>query len=344
MEKGICTSEIIGFLQAEGKEQKELHKKAASVRDENVSTNVYFRGLLEFSNICINDCFYCGIRKSNDKVDRYSMTKEEIIESVSKCSGYGSVVLQSGERKDKGFTDFLVDVIGSIKKRFPKIGITVCVGEQDKEVYQRFFDAGAHRYLLRIETSDKEHYSKLHPAEMNFLERKRCLIDLKDIGFQVGTGVMIGSPFQTVKNLASDLLFFKDMDIDMVGMGPFIPHERAPLKGEGSDLNLGLNMIAALRLIMPDINIASTTALQAVHPYGRELGLMAGANVIMPLVTPKKYRRAYQLYNDKPCINESSEECLKCIVQRVKSTNLNPAFNEWGDSKHFRRKNDSAKR
>ncbi len=338
MVKGICTSEIIGYLKAEGKEQKELHKKACSVRDKNILSNVYFRGIIEFSNECDNDCFYCGIRKSNDKVKRYSMTKGEILNAVKECADYGSIVLQSGERRDKEFTDFVVDVVSSIKKLFPDIGITLCVGEQSREVYQKFFDARAHRYLLRIETSDEGHYSKLHPTEMSFENRKRCLIDLKEIGFQVGTGVMIGSPFQTVENLASDLEFFNDIDIDMVGMGPFISHEQAPLKestDKSENLNLGLNMISALRLMMPDINIASTTALQAVHPYGRELGLMAGANVIMPLVTPKKYRRDYQLYDGKPCIDESAKDCLGCIVKRVKSTGLHPVFHEWGDSKHF---------
>tara|TARA_Y100000310_G_C20686709_1_gene819471 strand:- start:1599 stop:2654 length:1056 start_codon:yes stop_codon:yes gene_type:complete len=343
MEKEINISKegLIKSLEAKGTDQEELHKKAAEVRDKNLSKNVYFRGIIEFSNVCQNDCLYCGIRKSNKKLKRYSMTKQEILDSVEFCNkaNYGSIVLQSGESQTKQFTDFVTDIIKTIKKKYPNIGITLCVGEQKKEIYKKFFEAGAHRYLLRIETSNEEHYNKLHPKDMSFKNRRQCLIDLKDIGFQVGTGVMIGSPFQTIENLAEDLLFFKENDIDMVGMGPYIPCDETPLKNPNhnpeKNLNLGLNMIATLRLMMPDINIASTTALQALNPIGRELGLKAGANVIMPIVTPTKYRENYQLYQDKPCINESSEDCMHCITRRIRSVNLNPAFGGWGDSKHF---------
>ncbi len=342
MEKEIYTfNKIVKLLKAKGKDQQELHKKATLVRDKVVSRNVYFRGIIEFSNICQNDCLYCGIRKSNKQLKRYSMSKKEIMDSVKFCNKvkYGSIVLQSGELRTKKFTDFVVDIVSSIKQRFPKIGITLCVGEQSKRAYERFFEAGAHRYLLRIETSDEKHYGKLHPENMSFKKRKKCLEYLKEIGYQVGTGVMIGSPFQTIENLANDLLFFKEIDIDMVGMGPFIPSERAPLNNSGNDaeknLNLGLNMIATLRLLMPDINIASTTALQAINTIGRELGLKAGANIIMPIVTPTKYRKDYQLYRNKPCIDESLEDCLNCVTNRIKSVGLKPAFGKWGDSKHF---------
>jgi biotin synthase len=333
MEKEIYTFDrIVSLLKLKGKEQEELHKKAALVRDEIVKPNVYFRGIIEFSNVCSNDCLYCGIRKSS-KVKRYNMSKEEILDSVEFCNkaNYGSIVLQSGEVEK---IDFLVDVVDAIKQRYPKIGITLCVGELSKEDYQRLFDAGAHRYLLRIESSNKEHYEKLHPKSMSFENRVECLLNLKEIGYQVGTGVMIGSPYQKISDLANDLLFFKEKDTDMVGMGPYIP-SNTPLKGEEGDLDLGLNMIAVLRLMMPDINIASTTALQALNPIGRELGLKAGANVIMPIVTPTKYRENYQLYKGKPCINESSEDCMKCITKRIKSTGLNPSFGEWGDSLHY---------
>ncbi len=333
-------AEIVKLLDLRGDEQEELHKQACKVRDNVVSNNVYFRGLVEFSNICKNDCLYCGIRKSNGEVSRYSMTKEEILDVVAWCDkvNYGSIVLQSGELQTKEFVDFVVSVVEDIKKKFPKIGITLCVGEQSKETYQRFFDAGAHRYLLRVETTNKEHYNKLHPNEMNLDGRKVCLKNLKEIGFQVGTGVMIGSPFQTIENLAEDLLFFKEIEVDMVGMGPYLPHEQTPIGLEVDELkqlNLGLNMIAVLRLMMPDINIASTTALQAIHPQGRELGLLAGANVIMPIVTPTKYRESYKLYEGKPCINDSSEDCLKCVISRIESTGLKPGFGKWGDSLHF---------
>ncbi len=349
MEKETFTfDEIIAYLKSEGRTQQELHRKAALVRDKTASTNVYFRGIIEFSNICRNDCLYCGIRKSNDQLKRYTMSKKEIMDCVKFCdkAKYGSIVLQSGELRTREFTGFLADTISSIKKRFPKIGITLCVGEQSKKVYKKFFDAGAHRYLLRIETSNEQHYNKLHPKNMDFKKRKRCLKYLRDIGYQVGTGVMIGSPCQKIENLANDLLFFKEMDVDMVGMGPYIPCQYAPMDDSSYNkkinLNLGLNMIASLRLMMPDINIASTTALQAINQVGRELGLKAGANVIMPIVTPTQYRENYQLYKDKPCINESSEDCLGCITNRIRSVGLRPAFGELGDSKHFvRRQNDS---
>lgn len=345
MVREICISkeELIENLEAKGLKQKDLHAKAVNIRDEYLSKNVYFRGLIEFSNICNNDCFYCGIRKSNHHVKRYLMSKDEILEAVEFCNkaDYGSIVLQSGERRDKKFVNFVIEVVEEIKKRFPKAGITLCIGELNKKVYQKFFDAGAHRYLLRIETSNKRHYEKLHPREMSFEARKKCLKNLKDIGFQVGTGIMVGSPFQRVENLADDLLFFKEIDVDMVGMGPFISHQYAPLKVDGNNkrnFNLSLNMIACLRILMPDINIAATTALQALHPEGREYGLNAGANVIMPLVTPKRYREYYQLYNNKPCIEESSSECLNCITQRIKSVGLIPKFGEWGDSLHYFRR------
>lgn len=334
-------NKIIENLKSTGKKQQLLHKKASQIRNKIVSRNVYFRGIIEFSNICANNCLYCGIRKSNKKVKRYSMSKEEILDCIewSYKSKYGSIVLQSGELKTKKFTDFITDIIITSKERFPEIGITLCVGEQNKNIYQKFFDAGAHRYLLRIESSSKQHYNKIHPRNMNFNKRKNCLIDLKKIGYQVGTGVMVGSPYQTAENLANDLLFFKDMDIDMVGMGPYVDHPDVPLGSaeihKEQRLNLSLNMIAALRILMPDTNIASTTALQALNPTGRELGLKAGANVIMPIVTPTKYRNSYKLYEDKPCVNESSDECLKCITERIKSTGLKPAFGKWGDSKHF---------
>jgi biotin synthase len=330
MENETYISELLEQLNAKGEEQKSLHKKAAEIRDKTVKNKVYFRGLIEFSNICDNDCGYCGISKSKD-VKRYKMTKQEILDSAKFCNdvNYGSIVLQSGERQDYKFIDFVEDVVKQIKEKFPKLGITLCVGEQTKEIFQRFFDAGAHRYLLRIETSDKKHYERLHPANMSFDTRKQCLKDLKDIGFQVGTGVMINSPFQTIENLAKDLLFFKEIDVDMVGMGPYLR------KDVNADLDLSLNMIAALRILMPNINIASTTALQVLNPIGRELGLKAGANIIMPITTPTKYRNQYLLYDDKPCINETSEECLGCITQRIKSTGLTPAFGEWGDSLNY---------
>lgn len=342
MEKEIYTFEkIVELIKSTGDEQNKLHNKAKSIRNQLLSNKVYYRGLIEFSNLCENDCFYCGIRKSNGFVNRYSMTKDEIIETVKWCNNnnYGSVVLQSGQLHSKNFIDFVEDVLKEIKNKYPDIGITLCVGEQTKDTYKRFFLAGAHRYLLRIETSDKEHYEKLHPEDMKFIERKRCLKDLQEIGFQVGTGIMVGTTYQTVENLANDLLFFKEFNIDMVGMGPFIPHNQTPIKVQGYDketcLNFSLNMIAVLRLMMPKINIAATTALQAIDKRGREKGLNAGANILMPIVTPQKYRDSYLLYDGKPCVEESSEDCLVCLTNRIKSVGMDIGFGEWGDSRSF---------
>ena len=243
--------------------------------------------------------------------------------------GYGSIVLQSGERRDKKFTDFITDVVREIKKvtrseRLPQgLGITLCVGEQSREVYQNFFDAGAHRYLLRIETSDKELFSFIHPSTQSFDSRKGCLQILKEIGYLVGTGVMIGLPGQSLKHLADDILFFKNSGVDMIGMGPFIVHEQTPFSIYKNETQLESNflntlkMIAVTRLVLKDVNIAATTALQAIKPDGREQGLSFGANVVMPQITPEEFRKQYLLYAGKPCIDENAEMCEQpyCRVQ-----------------------------
>jgi biotin synthase len=339
----ISKKGIVEILESRNKVQRLIHEKAAQIRDENISNKVYFRGLIEFSNICDNDCLYCGIRKSNKKRKKYNMPKQEIMDAIAFCNevGYGSIVLQSGERTDIGFKHFVSQIVDETKSRFPELRITLCVGEQDRETYKRWFDAGAERYLLRIETSNKELYSKLHPENMSFENRVNCLRHLKDIGYQVGTGVMVASPYQTIEDIADDLLFFKQIDADMIGMGPYIPHEDTPLNDKYDkmhQLNLGINAIAALRMLMPDINIASTTVLQALDDNGREFGLLAGANVIMPIVTPLKYRNSYVLYDGKPCVNETAEQCKECISSRIKNIGMVPAFNEQGDSKHYWRR------
>lgn len=348
-------SDIIELLSVEDKAQSELiRQKAYSVMKENSGELVYLRGLVEFSNYCVNDCFYCGIRKSNSNISRYILKKDEILDAVRWCAGqgYGSVVLQSGERNDKNFTDFVVDIVKSIKietrtDKLPEgLGVTLCVGEQTYEDYIRFFEAGAHRYLLRIETSSPELYSQLHPEWQSFEKRVECLKELRKAGFQVGTGVMIGFPGQTIEHLADDILFFKDMDIDMIGMGPFIVHsdtiynelEDAYKENKSRIYKLALRMIAVTRIVLKDVNIASTTALQALYPMGREAGLMHGANVIMPMLTPTYVRNEYQLYDGKPCLDEFSSDCFNCIRHRIESTGRNVALDEWGDSKHFKAK------
>jgi len=330
---------------------EELRSEAERVLYKYRGPDVYFRGLIEFSNICTSDCYYCGIRKSNDKIKRYLMSKEEIIECALWCAkqGYGSIVLQSGERQDKKFADFVTDIVRSIKKvttseRLPQgLGITLCVGEQSREVYQNFFDAGAHRYLLRIEASDKEFFSSIHPPVQSYDSRKSCLQILKEIGYLVGTGVMIGLPGQSLEHLADDILFFKKTGVDMIGMGPFIVHEQTPFSIYKNEVRLESNflttlkMIAVTRLFLKDVNIAATTALQAIKPDGREQGLKFGANVVMPQITPEKYRKQYLLYEGKPCIDENAELCKACLTRRIEAVDRSVAIDIWGDRRSVQR-------
>ena len=340
--------DIVTLLSLQDPQEIEVLSKSAEVRLLQERGNaVYFRGLVEFSNICTCDCYYCGIRKSNTGVQRYLLQKEQIVEAARWCAqqGYGSIVLQSGERRDESFIDFVEDVVRSIKEatRSPGLplglGITLCVGEQNAEAYKRFFRAGAHRYLLRIETTSADLFSQLHPKTQSFSSRKQCLDLLKKIGFLVGTGVMIGLPGQTVEDLARDILFFRDLDIDMIGMGPYIVHPETPLsacKGEQVRCTdevflLSLKMIAVTRLVLRNVNIAATTALQAIKGDGREQGLLFGANVIMPQLTPEEFRKEYLLYEGKPCLDENAEQCKSCLSRRVASTGRVIAYDAWGD-------------
>lgn len=303
--------------------------------------------MIEFSNICSKDCFYCGIRKSNKRVVRYEATDEEILTACRFAweNRFGSVVLQSGERSSPRFVDRVERLVREIK-RFSggELGITLSCGEQSRESYQRWREAGAHRYLLRIETSSPALYARIHPQNSlhTFEKRLEALRLLRETGFQVGTGVMIGLPFQTVEELAADLLFFREIDIDMCGMGPYIEHEHTPLYQyrhlllpREERFGLALRMIAVLRLLMPDINIAAATALQAIDPAGREKAVAVGANVIMPNLTPCQYRRDYLLYEDKPCLDEDAELCRNCLEARIELTGSEIGYGEWGDSKHF---------
>jgi biotin synthase len=262
------------------------------------------------------------------------------------------MVLQSGERHDERFVSFVEDVVRTIKKETVSIdmpqglGVTLAVGEQSEESYKRFFDAGAHRYLLRIETTSPELFLRLHPACQTIDTRMACIEALKKIGYQVGTGVMIGLPGQTVENLADDILFFRNMDVGMIGMGPYIVHRQTPMLVHEQEiasrkkeiLELALRMIAVTRLVCRDVNIASTTALQAMDPFGREMGLLHGANVMMPQVTPVGVRKHYQLYEGKPCLEENAGQCRDCLERRIRSLERETGKNGWGDSKHFARK------
>jgi biotin synthase len=344
--------EIISLLSATSPHDIDaLRESAYRTLIDNCGTTVYFRGLIEFSNHCISDCNYCGIRKSNCGVRRYLLTKEEILDAARFCAaqGFGSIVLQSGERRDEQFVSHVEECVRAIKRETVSdalphgLGITLCVGEQTGETYERFFKAGAHRYLLRIETSSPHLFSTIHPAAQKFESRVECLRCLKNIGFQVGTGVMIGLPGQTVQDLAADIVFFRDMNVDMIGMGPYIVHSATPMNVYSKEiaerkaeiLQLSLNMIAVTRIVLKNVNIASTTALQAIDPLGREKGLSFGANVIMPQATPLRVRREYLLYEGKPCLDESAAHCSGCLENRIRSIGRDVGRFSWGDSRHF---------
>ncbi len=310
---------------------------------------VRLRGLVEFSNRCTLNCHYCGIRRGNREVKRYSLTLDDIVACARRCveKGFGSLVLQSGERRDTRFVRRVADAIRAVKAAtlsgdLPDgLGITLSTGEQTPETYAEWFSAGAHRYLLRIETSSPELFAALHPQDQRHETRMACLGKLKEIGYQVGTGVMIGLPGQTIDHLIDDLLFFRRMDVDMIGMGPYIPHAQAALP-EGpripaaeKRLRLGLRMIAAARLLLRNVNIASTTALEAMAEDGREQGLRYGANVVMPQVTPPRVRRMYTLYDGKPGLDDSFEQSTAELESRIAAIGRRIERHAWGDSAHF---------
>ena len=324
----------------------ELYNYAYKLKKENVGQKVYYRGIIEFSNTCEKNCNYCGIRADNENVERYFMSKEEILESAEFIynNNYGSLVLQSGERTDDEYIAFVDEIIKEIKELSNgELGITLSLGEQDKETYQRWFDLGAHRYLLRIESANPKLYNSIHPDDHDFERRVKCLKDLREIGYQVGTGVMIGIPGQSTEDLIDDILFFAQHNVDMIGMGPYVIHEETPIVEEIKDkdklkernLEWGLKMVAILRVVMPDINIAATTALQALDPIGREKALKAGANILMPVVTHQNYRADYQLYQDKPCIDEEPSDCKNCLAYRISKVGDEIGYGEWGDSPHY---------
>ena len=339
--------DIFMLLNTYGEEKELLFDYASMVKNQNVGNKVHLRGLIEYSNICKKDCYYCGIRSSNHYFCRYEVTSQEIAEACTFAvqNRLGSMVIQCGELQSDAFTSKILELIKIIKSRSNgKMRITLSCGEQRPEVYQKWFDTGAERYLLRIETSNEELYKKIHPDNQNHNYAKRidALKALKEIGFQTGTGVMIGLPFQTNEDLADDIIFMRDIDIDMCGMGPFIEHENTPLYSYKQSLlplqaryQLGLKMIAVLRIVMKDINIASTTALQAIDPHGKRSGLEVGANVIMPNITPVKYKSNYHLYKDKPGSGLSIEDELNYSVQTIEKANCIVAYEEPGDSLRF---------
>lgn len=325
-EKEVFTREEIIEILKDDTKNEWLFSLADKVRKENVGDSVHLRGLVEFSNICKCECKYCGLNRNNDKIDRYRILKDEIIKIISHASemGYKTIVLQSGE---DGYysTDKMLEIIKAVKEF--DFALTLSIGERTYEDYKVFKDAGADRYLIRIETTDRELYKQMHP-NMDFDNRLRCLNDLKELGYEVGTGCLVGLPNQTIESLANDILFFKEINADMVGIGPFIPHPQTSLKDspKGS-FTLALKVMALTRIMLPDINIPATTAMETLNTNGRIIALKSGANVVMPNITSRQYRAKYEIYPNKICINDSPDKCRNCIGAKINSIGRTVATN-----------------
>lgn len=315
----------------------DLYAEANSCTENVCGNKVFLRGLVEFSNVCEKDCYYCGVRRSRFQgIKRYTMSAEEIIQCAlfAHKEKYGSIVLQSGEVSSKPRIDFVARIIEKIiESTNGELRVVLSIGELPREAYAVLKRAGVSRYLLRIETSNEQLYKQLHPANHSFQRRMQALKDLKDLGYQVGTGVMIGLPGQTLEDLVEDLFFFRDIDIDMIGMGPYLPDKNTPLGQRQQDYNdeqrltLSFKMVALARLMLRDVNIAATTAMGTLHPRGKEIALTAGANVIMPQITPKQYHHNYRIYDNKVNI------ALKSM--HLDKINKQIAWGEYGDPKHF---------
>ena len=326
-EKLICghslsVSEYAFLIENRTPEVTELLKNAAvSVRQKIYGNAVFTRGLIEISNICKNDCIYCGIRKSNKNCERYRLTPEEILSCADEGYdlGFRTFVLQGGE--DPYYTDeVLTGIIKELKRRHPDCAVTLSMGERSRESYERLHTAGADRYLLRHETANPGHYGKLHPPEMSWENRMNCLRQLKEIGYQVGCGMMVGSPYQTTYDLACDLKFIEEFRPDMCGIGPFIPHKDTPFKEEPSGtLELTCFLLSVIRLIYPPVLLPATTALGTIDPLGREKGIQSGANVVMPNLSPVSVRKKYELYDNKICTGDESAQCRSCLNLRMES-------------------------
>lgn len=300
---------------------EELYKTADEVRKEIYGNFVYVRGLIEFTNYCKNNCYYCGIRGGNKNAVRYRLSKEDILSCCKEGYnlGYRTFVLQGGE--DPYFTNNKIcDLVSSIKNLHPDCAVTLSIGERSKKSYEMFYNAGADRYLLRHETATDSHYKKLHPDYMSLENRKRCLFYLKEIGYQVGSGFMVGSPYQTTENIIADLKFLQELSPDMIGIGPYLSHKDTPFaKFKNGSFNLTLRLISVLRLMFPYALIPSTTALGTINPLGREMGIKAGANVVMPNLSPTEVRKNYELYDNKICTGEESAQCRSCLEKRMQS-------------------------
>jgi biotin synthase len=347
--KEIARNDVIALLKCDEEEAQILYKTASDVREKYLGNKVYLRGLIEYSNICGKNCLYCGIRKENKKIRRYTLSEYEVLEAAVTAQrlGLGSIAIQGGEIEGEHYTDRIEYLIKKIREiSHNEIGITLSLGEQNPETYRRWFDAGAHRYLLRIEASGLDLYKKIHPNDghHDYHKRVECLKSIKDTGYQTGTGVMIGLPHQTLNDLVDDIFFMRNFDIDMCGMGPFIEHSDTPLGEKGADdyflkerFELTLRMISIMRIIMKDINIVASTAMQAIDQAGREKAILAGANVIMPNLTPLQYREGYKLYEHKPVAREIDENNVSGLNLGL-LPGIKIGLGKWGDAAHFRRR------
>ena len=318
--RDLSDSELKELIDS-GSYDDSLRQNADEVRREHYGDAVFLRGLIEFTNYCKNDCYYCGLRRDNRSVERYRLSADEIMECCAQGYelGYRTFVLQGGE--DPYYTDDIIcSIVSGIRTAYPDCAITLSIGEKPRESYQRYFDAGADRYLLRHETANNEHYMKLHPRSMSPDDRKRCLRDLKEIGYQVGSGFMVGSPYQTTDDLIADLRFLQELGPDMIGIGPYIAHSATPFRDmPNGGVELTLRMLSILRLMFPYALLPSTTALGTISPNGRELGLMHGANVVMPNLSPVRVRKKYEIYDNKICTGEESAQCRGCLEMRIRS-------------------------
>lgn len=315
------SDEVLKVLIQTDEYDGELFASALEIREKYYGRDVFIRGLIEVSSYCRNDCYYCGIRRGNRQAERYRLSMEEILECCRQGypMGFRTFVLQGGE--DPFFTDdFVCRIVDSIKNEFPDCAVTLSLGEKHRASYKAYFDAGADRYLLRHETADCEHYSRLHPDSMRLETRKKALWDLKEIGYQVGSGFMVGSPFQTVEHLIKDIRFLQELEPDMIGIGPFVSHKNTPFKDfAGGSAELTLRMMGILRHVFPSVLMPSTTALGTINSRGRELGLLAGANVVMPNLSPVEVRKKYKLYDNKICMDEEAAEGKENLEERISS-------------------------
>ncbi|MCR5600410.1 MAG: [FeFe] hydrogenase H-cluster radical SAM maturase HydE [Ruminococcus sp.] len=329
----LSDEELAALIETDDRDAAELLRRYADeTRQKNYGKKVFLRGLIEVSSYCKNDCLYCGIRRSNKDADRYRLSREEIMSCCENGYGLGfrTFVMQGGE--DGSFTDDLMcSVISEIKEKYPDCAVTLSLGERSFESYRRMKEAGADRYLLRHEAASQELYSKLHPKEMSLQNRKDCLFALKELGYQVGAGFMVGAPYQSTKHIVADLRFLQELQPQMIGIGPFVPHHNTPFAEEkGGTLELTLRLLGILRLMFPKVLLPATTALGTIAPNGRELGLQTGCNVVMPNLSPVKVRKKYDLYDNKICTGEEAAECRGCLQRRIESAGYEIA-SERGD-------------